>query len=317
MRFSHALACLVLVLGGPQTLRAAGEDEPLRMAVMDLQNDAELKEGIVTTLNEILLGEFSAVEGLEILGSSDITSMLSLEEERIKLTGCSEDSCLAEIGGALGVAMMATARVGAVGDNYVVSVKIIDVTRAKVKGRISEVVERNDSELIRTIKRAVVGSLKAAKVSGIGGDAAEPDKTEPTKTEPDKTEATAKVEPAPDPGKEPEPKEPLTFYDWAPWAALGLTAVAGGVGGAMGGLALKDSKSADDETRGSPDFDDAKDRAQTKALVADVMFGVAGAAAVGTVILFVLGAMDDDEPAAAAAIIPTRDGAAATVAVQW
>ena len=330
MKYVSALTSLALLLALPATLQAAEEGKPTRMAVMNLQNDAELKEGIVTTLNEILLGEFSAIEGLEILGSSDITSMLSLEEERIKLTGCAEDSCLAEIGGALGVAMMATARVGAVGDNYVVSVKIIDVKRAKVKGRISEVVERDDSELIRTIKRAVVGALKAAKVTGIGGAVArtktaktgpaktEPAKTEPAKTEPEKTEAVAKVEPAPDPGKAPEKKEPMTFMDIAPWLGLGLTVVAGGVGGAMGGLAMKDSASADGEFKGSPDFRNLEDSASTKALVADVMFGVAGAAAVATVVLFVVGALGgDDKPKATGAILPTRDGAAATFAVQW
>ena len=100
--------------------------------------------------------------------------------------------------------------------------------------------------------------------------------------------------------------------DIAPWLALGLTVAAGATGGALGGLAMQDKSTADGELKGSPDFEDAEDGAASKALIADVMFGVAGAAAVATVVLFLLG-MDDDDSPATGAVMPTPGGATATV----
>ena len=72
----------------------------------------------------------------DVLGSADIASMMSLEEERIKLTGCADDSCLAEIGGALGVQLLASAAIGSVGEKFVVTVKVLDVNEARVLDRV-------------------------------------------------------------------------------------------------------------------------------------------------------------------------------------
>ena len=283
---SAALLCALL-------LCAPAHADKRKIAVMDLMADTRLDAGIVKTLNEILLNEFTNEASLDVLGSSDIATMLTLEEERIKLTGCADDSCLAEIGGALGVQLIGAARVGAVGEKYVVSIKVLDVNGATVLGRTSEMVEKNDTELIAAIQRAVATVL--GKLTG------QPAADEPA------AEGTLTAAPA---------AEPSTgFWDVSPWVGLGLTVALGGTAAALAGVAYKDSKDAQDAFVGSPAWRDAKDAMESKALAADVLFGVAGAAAVATVLLFVLA--PDDVPPASAGVIPVRGGGAATLTVRF
>lgn len=289
-----------LLLVGAASPAAAGEKP--KAAIMDLQADAKLDPGIVATLNQVLLSSFHETGKYDVIGSSDITSMLSLQEERVKLTGCMDDSCLAEIGGALGVQLMVTSRVGAVGDQYVVSLNLLNVHKAKVVGRTSEMVPRDDSKLIAALTEAV------KKVTS--GDPAVEAQLE------DKPAPGVAAAPADQPGLAAEPETSKGVMGWLPWATLGLTVAVGATGGVLGGLAWSDASDARDRMKGDPDAGDLKDGAETKALVADVMFGVAGAAAVATVLLFVLG-RDNGAPAATATVIPLRDGAAAGLTLRF
>ena len=51
---------------------------------------------------------------------------------------------------------------------------------------------------------------------------------------------------------------------------------------------MQDDKAAADAVQGSADWNDHHDAAGQKALIADVMFGLAGAAALTTLILFLV-----------------------------
>jgi len=266
---------------------AAAAEERTRVAVLNLRADTELDKGTLNTLDEILLSSFHKSGCFEVLGMADIASMLTLEEERAKLSGCVDDSCLAEIGGALGVELIVGSSVGRLGDHYFVSVKLLDVKRARVVDRCTLEIEQDELELVEAIRRAVdeiAGRASSLDLSG----------------------ATAGNGDAP-PGA----------LDCAAWISLGLTAAAGATAGVLGGLALADKRALEDRTRGNDDWAELQDARESKALAADVLFGVAGAAAVATVVLFVVGALDEGEPAAAAAVTPVPGGAAASLVLRF
>ena len=66
--------------------------------------------------------------------------MMSLEEQKAAL-GCEADSCLAELGGALGVPLMLSSSLGTFAGNYILNLKLISVEDAKVLARSSRVVK--------------------------------------------------------------------------------------------------------------------------------------------------------------------------------
>jgi len=271
------IALLTLLLTTPARAAAGA---PVRLAVLDLKAETAIAPGTVKMLNELLLTEFQEEGGFQVLGRSDIDSMLDVEEERQMLTGCVADSCLVEIGGALGVSLVVAASVGAVGERYLVSVKVLDVRAARVLKRATENVARDDTELIQGVRGAARKCVVAIR-------------------------ATAADAPA---------SSGSGALEWAPWVTLGLTAAAAATGGALAGLALADQDAMDGEVQGTPDWSDLRDDTETKAMAADVMFGVAGAAAVATVVLFVLGAA---EAPAAAGLAPVRGGGVATVGLRF
>jgi hypothetical protein len=106
-------------------------------------------------VSEIALTEASAIKGYEVIGKSDIVSMLGFEKQRAVL-GCSEDSaCLAELGGALGVDLVLVGSLGRIGALYRLDLKLVDAKRAKVRGRLGVNVEGQEEKIVLATQRAV------------------------------------------------------------------------------------------------------------------------------------------------------------------
>jgi tetratricopeptide (TPR) repeat protein len=123
--------------------------------------------------------------------------------------------------------------------------------------------------------------------------------------------AAAATAPAPSPA-EPRPAPPAerdtpvrTILAWSLVGLGGALAVGGTVAGVMA--------QADDETfRQSSDVvskRDLRDRGETRALAADVMFATAGAAVIGGVVLLLTGGGEDEPAATGAHLVPVAGGA--------
>jgi hypothetical protein len=272
------LAALVLLAPG-----AAVADAPQRtkLAVMDLRAERGMDPSLVRLLNEVLLASFQQQGQYETIGSSDIVAMLTLEEERIKLTGCADDACLAEIGGALGVDLLAAASAGRVGSLWVLTLKLVDVKRARVLARAVEEVEAAEEKLLAGVRRAVasVVDTRARVLDEEQGGA---------------------------------PMRRTTLAAWV-LAAAGAAALVGG--GVSGGLALSAEKDLEDVPQVDVgQRDDLTARADNGALAADVLFAVGGAAVVTALILFLL---PDGDEAPAATLMPVDGGEVGAAAWRW
>ncbi len=290
-----------------------------RVAVLPPQLNTELAAGTGETLNEVLLSEFHQSGRLAVLGSSDIAAMLRHEEQRLVMAGCTDNACLAEIGGALGVQLIAETSIGAVGNRYVVTVKVLDVSKAKVLARASETIAGRQTALIEAIRRtggeaveAICGPRESIVLGWSQPDAQPPAALAAAHQSTSGPTATA-VAP-----------EPVGWLDVTPWVALGLTVASGVTAAALGGLAAEDAVAAREKLAGTPPWADLKDSAESKALGADVMIGVTAAAAAGTLVLFLLGDGEDDRDGAGAdsasaelGLAPTAGGGTASLKVAF
>jgi len=281
-------------------LALVGQDvqagEKKKIAVMDLKAETKIEKGTANILNELLLTEVQNTGTFEVLGSSDVLSMLDLEEKKMRLSACTENSCLAEIGGALGVNLMLVASVGGVGDKYLVSVKLLDVAEAKVITRITEMVEREDTLLITAIKRAV------AKVCQAGGAEVRPD------AQPDVAggqKAPVGTGSGPVTPVDGVSEEAPSGINWPAWITAGVATFAVGAGIAMGAIAKNDLGKMRDEVKGTDEWQELKSSVEKKSLAADVLFGISGAAAVTSLILFLVLDYDGDDVQAGFQVTPT------------
>jgi len=121
---------IVLMLGG--AVLAA----ETRVVVPTFSATRQVEAGTAEVLTELLLEALLTRHGLRALGPSDLNEMLSHEQQK-QLIGCSDDSCMAQIGGALGARHLIAGQVGKLGKLHILTLKLIDTREAKVANRAS------------------------------------------------------------------------------------------------------------------------------------------------------------------------------------
>jgi len=123
----------------------------IKISVMELKAENGIDKGVVTLLYELILTEFQAYDNLSVISKTDISSMVQYETEK-ELAGCDETSCMAEIGGALGVDKVVIGHVGKLGSSYVVTLKLMNIKKATVENRVSKTIPADEDKLIPLIK---------------------------------------------------------------------------------------------------------------------------------------------------------------------
>ncbi|OGQ90350.1 MAG: hypothetical protein A2289_26390 [Deltaproteobacteria bacterium RIFOXYA12_FULL_58_15] len=127
-----------------------------KIAVLDFTaagvEDGQAKD-VTTNLVNLVAAEVGRL-GFEVISTADINAMLSYEKQK-DLVGCEENTtCLAEIGGALGVDMLLGGSLGKLGDTYTLSLSLVDIKTGAVKKRFHG--EAGDTTLLSsTAKRGV------------------------------------------------------------------------------------------------------------------------------------------------------------------
>ncbi|MCK5687940.1 hypothetical protein KAI87_01660, partial [Myxococcota bacterium] len=143
---------------------ALAEGQAMSFAVLDLKAQGVSKD-TVANLTQVLAAELKKVEGASVIGRDDIAAMLQLEAHN-KQVNCSDVACLAEIGGALGVDKLVIGSVGKLGENFVLSLKLVDVGEVQVDSRVSESLQGQEEQLMWAMRHAIPELL------GIQGDKA-------------------------------------------------------------------------------------------------------------------------------------------------
>ncbi|MEQ8276800.1 MAG: hypothetical protein RMA76_26600 [Deltaproteobacteria bacterium] len=93
-------------------------------------------EDIATLVTELILEALLNRHGVKALGPSDVKDMLNLEQQKM-LMGCDQNSCMAELAGAMGAKRVVAGRVGRLGSLFVVTLKLVDTTSAQIIARAS------------------------------------------------------------------------------------------------------------------------------------------------------------------------------------
>src|SRR5881398_1613253 len=93
------------------TLATLAAPHKTKLAVLDVVDVAGNEAATARLVTQVLVGETPKLGKFEVISSSDVTQLLGFERQR-QLLGCKEDSCLAELGGALGVDYLVTSQLG-------------------------------------------------------------------------------------------------------------------------------------------------------------------------------------------------------------
>lgn len=130
-----------------------------KIAVPETNVRAGVERATVDGLGLVLADEAGKREGVAVVSAAEIAAMIGLERQK-QLMGCSDASCLAEIGGALGADLLLTSEISKIGGQWLVSVSLVEVGKARVLGRATRDVAR-DVALVSATRDAANQALDA------------------------------------------------------------------------------------------------------------------------------------------------------------
>jgi hypothetical protein len=158
MHSGRRVARLVLAGAIVVLLPSAGvRAKDVRIAVLDIR-PLGTESAKAELLSEVALTEAGSIRGFDVVGRSDIVALLGFERQR-QMLGCGDDGCLAEMGGALGVELILAGSLGVLGDLYRIDLKLVDVKRARVRGRTGITVEGQQGKLVAAVQQSVATLL--------------------------------------------------------------------------------------------------------------------------------------------------------------
>lgn len=150
---SVVLTVLIALAGAP----AAGKS---KLAVLPTAFDKS-SEGMVPKLfDEYVLSAVQNGGDYEVIGQDDIAALVGFEKQK-DLVGCDDASCIANIGGALGVDRIIAVRIARLDADWVVTSKMINIKATRVEARTSDIVVGNVKALLNAVPD-IVNKLFAA-----------------------------------------------------------------------------------------------------------------------------------------------------------
>lgn len=111
------------------SLLAASSSLARKVGVLPMVGGAGVDAKTAAALTEALAGQLARVPGTEVMTQAQMKALLDLEAQK-QMVGCADDSCMAQIGAALGVDELIGGSVSLVGSSWLVGVRKVDVTTA-------------------------------------------------------------------------------------------------------------------------------------------------------------------------------------------
>jgi hypothetical protein len=175
-RSMFALVVVVAAAGfaraqSAETSAAAAAPEKCKIVVLNLvgralaAGDTELP--IIVT--ESLAGEVGIVSGCDVVSQGDIIAMLDYERQKAVCTDGS-DSCLAEVGQALGADRVVAGTIGKLGADFILTARLMNVRKGSVEARAEEPVSTGPEQLrraARNVGRRLFGAKDLAPDAGV------------------------------------------------------------------------------------------------------------------------------------------------------
>lgn len=153
----------------PAAEEAAEAAPSVSLAVLDFTLPAEFSAELARAMGEAAAAAATRVGGFQVISQGDIVAQLGLEQSK-QLLGCTEDaSCVAEIAGALNTDQLLSGAVALIEKTSVVTVKLIDVRKARTLRRTSENLrEATQLELLDAARRLAHETLTGDKLDTTG-----------------------------------------------------------------------------------------------------------------------------------------------------
>ncbi|MBW1811361.1 MAG: hypothetical protein JRJ87_24445 [Deltaproteobacteria bacterium] len=139
LRLPRAIMLAVLACGISLTA-VAQEPKDTKVVVPGVHAYAGVPAGTDGVLCDLLLEALLSRHGINAMGPADVRALLTAKQQK-ELLGCNDESCMADLAGALGADWLIGGSVGKLEDLYVLSLQLIDAKKAKVTARAKAMIK--------------------------------------------------------------------------------------------------------------------------------------------------------------------------------
>ncbi|HEY3448308.1 MAG TPA: hypothetical protein VGK67_18270 [Myxococcales bacterium] len=132
-----------------------------KVARIPLPAGEGVNEKSAQAITDAITGEIRRVPGVKLITQDEIAALLGLERQK-GLLGCSDEKCISEIGGALGVDRLVTGRLSKLGETWMFNLKALDPNKATVVGQVDRNVRKASIDDMIELIPTMVGELFGA-----------------------------------------------------------------------------------------------------------------------------------------------------------
>ncbi len=140
------------------TLLLALTAHPTKVAVSEVEAGPGADPKVAHLVTTLVASELRKLPSLSVTSQDDIQNLLGLNRQK-QLLQCADATCLAEIGGALGVDQMVTGSVSKLGESQILVLRVIDVRRAQVLHDINRRIKEPKADAILDVLPSMVTEL--------------------------------------------------------------------------------------------------------------------------------------------------------------
>jgi TolB-like protein len=142
----HRWVALAVLCGSLTAFAAEPSTEKPKLAVLDLSAGAGVEPSVATAMTSAVISELAAKGYFEVISSQEMQTLLGVQRQR-QIMGCSseQDSCVAELAGALGARFILTGSITRLGDAYQLALQTMDSRKAQPLGRSTKFASSLDS----------------------------------------------------------------------------------------------------------------------------------------------------------------------------
>ncbi len=134
-----------------------------KVALMPTQFDTSASGQVTEFYDDYLLTAVQELNAIDVIGTDDINALLDFEKRK-EMLGCDDLSCMAEIGGALGVERIMLVRIARLNGEWGVTARLMNIQAAKVEARVKRFVKGDAKALLQDASMLVRKLLVAAKL---------------------------------------------------------------------------------------------------------------------------------------------------------
>lgn len=131
---------------------------PPKLAVLAVSAGEGVPASTAAAITEAVVAEVRKQSKAEVITQREITSILSLENQKAML-GCQTDACMAELGGALGTDRLVAGELAKLGESFLLHLRVVDTRKVRVAAHADRRLRGGTIDDVLDVLPAMVGEL--------------------------------------------------------------------------------------------------------------------------------------------------------------